>query len=196
MTGENWFVVAFLGVVLLERAVATFRHRGIVPGRQQMQWSLYALFGSYVLIVGGSLTEHFVTHRPLVVWVSVVGVLAYAGSVAIREVAIGTLGRMWSLQIEIREGHQLVRNGIYAYVRHPNYAAIVLEALSIPVVVSAWCTLGLALVTLIPVLLLRLRSEELALTEKFGDQYRTYQQEVGALVPRWSALLKARKRRP
>jgi protein-S-isoprenylcysteine O-methyltransferase Ste14 len=34
----------------------------------------------------------------------------------------------------------------------------------------------------------RLHYEERALVEKFGEEYQTYQHEVGALVPKWSAF--------
>jgi protein-S-isoprenylcysteine O-methyltransferase Ste14 len=39
----------------------------------------------------------------------------------------------------------------------------------------------------VPLLLMRIRREEAAMVEKFGDTYREYQQEVGALIPRWSS---------
>ena len=152
-----------------------------------MQWSLYALYGSYSLVVGGALAEHLITRRPLIPWVSVVGLLAYLGSFVLRTVAIRTLREFWSLQIEIRSEHRLIREGVYSWLRHPNYAAILLEVLSIPLVVNAWVTLALALATFVPMLLYRTHCEEAALVEKFGERYRAYQREVGKLVPKWSA---------
>ena len=187
MTGTTWFVVGFLALVVVERAAATFSRRQLVAGEQRMQWSLYALYGSYSLVVGGALAEHLITRRPLIPWVSVVGLLAYLGSFVLRTVAIRTLREFWSLQIEIRSEHRLIREGVYSWLRHPNYAAILLEVLSIPLVVNAWVTLALALATFVPMLLYRTHCEEAALVEKFGERYRAYQREVGKLVPKWSA---------
>ena len=74
-------------------------------------------------------------------------------------------------------------------MRHPAYAAITLEVLSIPLAVNAWWTLLFTAATYVPLLWVRLRQEERALVEKFGDAYRAYQREVGAVLPRPSALL-------
>jgi len=35
--------------------------------------------------------------------------------------AIRTLGELWSYRIEIKEGHKLVKSGIYKYLKHPAY---------------------------------------------------------------------------
>jgi protein-S-isoprenylcysteine O-methyltransferase Ste14 len=61
-----------------------------------------------------------------------------------------------------------------------------LEVLSIPLTVNAWWTVAFAAATYLPLLVYRLRVEEQALVEKFGDSYRVYQREVGALCPRLS----------
>jgi protein-S-isoprenylcysteine O-methyltransferase Ste14 len=179
--------MGFLALVVVERASATFSRRQLVAGEQRMQWSLYALYGSYSLVVGGALVEHLITHRPLILWVSAIGFVTYLGSFVLRTVAIRTLREFWSLQIEIRSEHRLIREGVYSCVRHPNYAAILLEVLSIPLVVNAWITLALAVATFVPMLLYRTHCEEAALVEKFGERYRAYQREVGKLVPKWSA---------
>jgi protein-S-isoprenylcysteine O-methyltransferase Ste14 len=186
MSGSSWFVVLFLAGVFGERLVATFAHRQLVAGEQRQRWTLYALYTLYTVIVGGSLVEYILTHRPLIKLVSALGLILYVGGVLLRTVAIRTLGKFWSLQIEIRTRHQLIREGIYQYLRHPNYAGIILEVLSIPLVVNAWYILALAGLAYVPMLLYRWRCEEQALVEKFGEEYRAYQREVGALWPKFA----------
>src|ERR1043165_1465630 len=34
------------------------------------------------------------------------------------------LAENWSVTLELRKGHRLVRNGVYRFVRHPMYASI------------------------------------------------------------------------
>ncbi len=180
----TWFVAGFLVVVVAERMRATFTKHGVDSGQKQMSWSLYGFYTLYTLIVVGSFAERCLVQRPFVVWISVAGVVMYVFSTILRNTAIRALGRFWSLQIEIRQQHQLVREGVYGYVRHPIYAAIVLEVLSIPLVAQAWWTLLFALCTHVPLLMFRLSREEKAMVDKFGDTYRQYQREVGALCPR------------
>jgi protein-S-isoprenylcysteine O-methyltransferase Ste14 len=185
MSGATCFAVAFLALVSLQRLLETFKRRGTLAGQQQMRWSFYAFFILHAVIIAGSLAEFLFARRTLYWPATGVGLVMYAASLVVRNVAIRTLGRFWSLQVEIRSEHQLVREGIYNFVRHPAYLAIVLEVLSIPLTVNAWWTALFAAATYIPLLLLRLRVEEHALVEKFGDVYRAYQREVGALWPRW-----------
>jgi protein-S-isoprenylcysteine O-methyltransferase Ste14 len=73
-------------------------------------------------------------------------------------------------------------------VRHPAYAAFVLETTGVPLAANAWWALLVALVVYVPLLCWRIRREETALVAKLGDAYRQYQREVGMLLPRPAAL--------
>jgi protein-S-isoprenylcysteine O-methyltransferase Ste14 len=184
----NWVVMGLLVLFFLESLVVTFRPRKVVAGKQQMRWSLFALSATFNVIWICTVLEYILLRRGVVAWVAVLALILHWLALALRITAIRTLGRFWSLQVEIRKEHTLVREGVYNVVRHPAYAAIMVEVLSEPVVANAWWSLGLGVVTLVPLLLLRMRREERAMVEQFGDQYRRYREEVGALVPRWSAL--------
>jgi protein-S-isoprenylcysteine O-methyltransferase Ste14 len=184
MSAATWFAVAFLAAAGLQRLLETFKRRGTVPGQQQMRWSFCAFIVLHALIMVGALVEFLVLRQRLVWPLTAVGLVLYGVSLVVRNVAIRTLGRYWSLQVEIRAEHQLVREGIYRHVRHPAYLAIILEVLSIPMTVNAWATMAFAALTYVPLLLCRMRVEERALAQKFGDAYRAYQREVGALLPR------------
>jgi protein-S-isoprenylcysteine O-methyltransferase Ste14 len=98
--------------------------------------------------------------------------------------AVRVLGRHWSLEARLLPGHRLVREGPYARVRHPIYAAML--GLFVGTCVS---------LTPLPVLLvaagvyllgtrLRTRSEERLLRRQFGEEYARYAREVPALFPR------------
>ena len=184
MNGWDWAVVGFLTIAYGERIVQSFVSQATVAGEQRMRWSLYAMCVNYTIIVWGSCAEHFLVRRPPVVWVSAVGLVMYVVSVVLRKTAIRTLGKFWSLQVEIRSEHQLIREGVYNVVRHPIYAAIILEVTSIPLVANAWGMVAYALVTHVSLIMFRMRNEEQALVDKMGDLYRGYQREVGALLPK------------
>ncbi|NQU10002.1 DUF1295 domain-containing protein [bacterium] len=186
MTATNWLVAGLLVAFGCGCLWATYARRPKIPGRQQMSWSLYALFAIYVVIWVCSLLEHLFWRQQIIWWVTIPAVAVHYAGLMLRLVAIRTLGRYWSLQIEIRADHQLIRHGPYRWLRHPNYLAVIIEVLTMPLVANAWATLGLAVVTLVPLLAWRIRVEERAMIGQFGDQYRRYQHEVGALVPRWA----------
>jgi protein-S-isoprenylcysteine O-methyltransferase Ste14 len=183
-TGGKLFFVIFMVAVTLWRGWETFRKQGSARGQTSMLWSFYALFAFSCVIFLGTIAEFFLVDRlwnP--VW-AVAGTLLFAGANWLRVTAIRTLGKFWSLHIEIRDEHQFVRNGVYQYLRHPAYASFVLEAIAVPLVGNAWWSLLVVLGGYVPLLWYRLHCEDAALVAKFGDSYRTYQHEVGALFPR------------
>jgi protein-S-isoprenylcysteine O-methyltransferase Ste14 len=150
-----------------------------------MMWSFYTLVALGCAVFGGTVIEFFFVPRPFYYSAALLGVALLIVAGVIRMAAIRTLGKFWSLHIEIRTEHVFVRQGLYRYVRHPAYLSFLLEIIAIPLIGNAWWSLGAALVGYVPLLLLRLRQEEAALVARFGDTYRAYQQEVGALIPRF-----------
>lgn len=59
---------------------------------------------------------------------------------ALRWWCIVTLGRQWNTRIVIVPGLPLVHKGPYRYLKHPNYVAIVVEGIALPMVHTAWVT--------------------------------------------------------
>lgn len=176
----------FMLIAVVWRAAETFRKQGSVRGQTYMNWSFYLLFTLTCLIFGGTIVEFFFVRQTRRLELLVAGVALFAFANVIRIAAIRTLGRYWSLHIEIREDQPLIREGIYGYVRHPAYLAFILEHIAVPLAGGAWYSLAVTACLFIPTLLWRLRREEQALVQKFGSSYQRYQQEVGALLPKWS----------
>ena len=175
--------VPLMVIISIQRLVVSFRQRATLKGSVRHPWSFPVLMVLFTGILVGTIIEYFLVARPLNVWVAGGGVVVFASSVVVRSVAIRTLGRYWSLHVEIRPEHRLVTSGIYGVVRHPIYLSVILESLSIPLIGNAYYTLLGTVCLYWPVLLWRLWMEEQAMVEKFGDQYVAYQRQVPALVP-------------
>lgn len=184
---ERAVFVVFILVALGLRVGEMWRKRGTERGSVTMLWSFYALVGAAGLVYAGSVAEFFFVPRAYHVGIGVAGMVMYAASVFLRLAAIRALGRFWSLHIEIREQHPLVQDGPYRYVRHPAYAAFVLETVGVALAGNAWWSVGLAVLVYVPLLYWRIRREEAALVGKLGEPYRAYQRATWALVPgrRW-----------
>jgi methyltransferase len=112
--------------------------------------------------------EVFARRREFHPKLATVGLSLFAIGQFLRLTAIRTLGWRWSTRVMTVPGPQgaLVREGIYRYLRHPNYLGVELEILSVPLLHSAYLTS--ALFGLANALLLRdrIRREEQALSLK------------------------------
>lgn len=85
---------------------------------------------------------------------------------------IATLGRQWNTRILIVPGGERVTGGPFRYLKHPNYAVVALELLSLPLSVGAWRSallgsLGNALL----LRYLRIPAEERALQQYAGASH-------------------------
>lgn len=93
------------------------------------------------------------------------------------------LGRNWSVTLEVREGHQLVTQGVYAFVRHPMYASFFLWGIAQALLIPNWIA-GLAGLTAVAALYaVRQEKEEAMMRETFGAQYDAYCQRTRRLIP-------------
>jgi protein-S-isoprenylcysteine O-methyltransferase Ste14 len=92
------------------------------------------------------------------------------------------LGRNWSGSVTVKEGHELIRSGPYAYVRHPIYTGLITAVLGTATISGTLrAALGLVIITLS--LVRKLRTEEAFMRDAFPGEYQRYCAQVPALVP-------------
>jgi protein-S-isoprenylcysteine O-methyltransferase Ste14 len=94
------------------------------------------------------------------------------------------LGLNWSATLEIRKDHQLVTSGVYRRIRHPMYTSIFLFSAAQAMLLPNWLAGFSALVPFTLLYLIRTPREEQMMSNIFGDEYRTYMQRTGRLLPR------------
>lgn len=92
------------------------------------------------------------------------------------------LGRNWSTEVRIGEGHELVRTGPYRMMRHPIYTAMLGMFVGTAIASSQYHAL-LAIAVLVIAYLRKTRLEENIMRETFGREWDSYQQNTWRLVP-------------
>jgi methyltransferase len=84
---------------------------------------------------------------------------------ALRYWAIATLGPRWNTRVLVVPGMPAVTSGPYRYLKHPNYLAVIVEILALPLVHGAWITALVASALNAVLLGIRIPCEEGALRE-------------------------------
>ena len=92
------------------------------------------------------------------------------------------LGRNWSGTVTVKEDHELIRAGPYAWVRHPIYTGGLTAVLG-TALASGTVRAFLGLAVIAAALLRKLHIEERFMAETFPEDYPRYRCEVPALVP-------------
>lgn len=114
-------------------------------------------------LLAGALAEAWL-RRPDVPSVLAWSMLALVvASQALRWWCIATLGRRWNTRVIVVPGLAPVRTGPYRLLSHPNYVAVVVEGVALPLVHAAWVTAVVFTVLNAGLLLVRIRTEEAAL---------------------------------
>jgi protein-S-isoprenylcysteine O-methyltransferase Ste14 len=102
---------------------------------------------------------------------------------ALRLTAIISLGRFFTVNVAIREGHTIKQDGMYKYVRHPSYAASLLSFLGFGISLNNWVSLLVVFVPVTIAFLYRIKVEEAMLSAGLGDAYTAYKKRTYRLLP-------------
>jgi protein-S-isoprenylcysteine O-methyltransferase Ste14 len=101
----------------------------------------------------------------------------------IRWIAIWALGRFFTTDVTIRSDHQLMKSGLYKYVRHPSYTGILLTFAGFGLSLNNWVSLALICILVTGAIIYRIIIEEKALLEAFGAEYEQYMKMSWRLFP-------------
>ena len=183
--------LALLAALALERvhelrrsrrnAAWAFARGGVEVGRGH-----YAVMAAlHTAFLAGCAAEVLLLDRPFRAALGVPMLALAAIAQGLRYWAIATLGPRWNVRVIAIPGAPAVTTGPYRFLRHPNYAAVVLEGFAVPLVHGAWITALVFSVANAALLAVRIRCEERALAE-----HCDYAARLGAaprFVPRRAA---------
>lgn len=118
-------------------------------------------------------------------YVSSIGVVAVILGQFLRSAAMIKAASNFSHAVAFRKhvSHQLVKDGIYAWSRHPSYAGFFYWALGTQLVLQNPLSFCIYSVLLMRFFSSRIRAEERALVGFFGDEYVSYRKRVGTKIP-------------
>lgn len=95
--------------------------------------------------------------------ITAAGFTLFVASKALKYWAVATLGARWTFRVLVPEGSTIVVAGPYQLLRHPNYAAVLGEFAGAALLVHAFVTGSVALLSFGALIAARIRIEERAL---------------------------------
>ncbi len=91
-----------------------------------------------VLVAAG--LEVVVLRRPLIPALALIMGLLFVCANVLRWWVIATLAEHWNVQVMASSALGIVTSGPYRWIRHPNYVAVTVELLALPLIHTAWLT--------------------------------------------------------
>jgi protein-S-isoprenylcysteine O-methyltransferase Ste14 len=121
--------------------------------------------------------------RPFIPAIAWLGLVPLIGALWLFRRSHVDLGRNWSITLQVRDRHVLVKTGVYRLIRHPMYSSFFLLGLTQMLLLPNWLT-GVSGVLGAGVLFtFRVLREERMMLESFGEQYRDYMTHTKRIVP-------------
>jgi len=97
--------------------------------------------------------------------------------------AVRTLGKQWAIPARLVEGHKLITEGPYSYVRNPIYTGMLGMLIATGLAMEHWMGLLAGIVIFWIGLVIRVRTEEELLRSAFGSEFEEYEKRVSAVLP-------------
>ncbi|MHA7665874.1 isoprenylcysteine carboxyl methyltransferase family protein [Mycolicibacterium sp. HS_4_1] len=155
-----WYF-ALIAVVAIERLAE------LVVSRRNLAWSLarggreygFSHYPAMVLLhlglLVGCVIEPLLLHRPFLPALGWSMLAVVVAAQLLRWWCITTLGPQWNTRVIVVPGAQRIVGGPYQWIPHPNYVAVIVEGIALPLVHTAWLTA--VVFTVLNALLLRTR---------------------------------------
>jgi protein-S-isoprenylcysteine O-methyltransferase Ste14 len=187
---QGWTVLAVLAAWFSSAAIFVFRRRP--PESPERARDPLGLIGLALQGVGVAIvwTVRRTPGTPLVeapfsalVFLSALTVALAVCSVSLTHWAVRTLGRQWSLDARLVEGHELVTRGPYRYVRNPIYSGMLGMLIAAALAVSRPVGAVAAVIVFCAGSVVRIRAEERLLRTAFGETWEAWARRTPAFVP-------------
>jgi len=114
---------------------------------------------------------------------SFLGLLIMILGLTIRYYAVMTLGKFFDVKVRIQKNHQLIKTGLYKYIRHPSYTGILLTSFGCCLVLRSVLGLLFSLTIYFSAFIYRIHLEEKVLVRHFKEEYTKYSQQTKKLIP-------------
>ena len=183
----NWPGPQHLGMsYLVSEVLLTITRRGRGTGVRQDRSTLRVLWFVILLSVAAGVYVAFkvpaaaLPNRELC---RALGLVLFVAGIALRWWAIVTLGRFFTVDVQIAHDHELVEGGPFRLVRHPSYTGVLLAFVGFALSLANWAAFLVVLGPIWIAFLRRMQVEEQALSNALGERYLAYMQRTKRLVP-------------
>lgn len=111
------------------------------------------------------------------------GIILIICGLILRWASIFSLRKFFTVQVTIKQDHELIKSGLYKYVRHPAYLGSLLSFLGLGFALVNWISLLIIFLPVLFAFINRISVEEKVLINNFGEQYQDYIKDTKKLVP-------------
>ncbi|GAB0154844.1 protein-S-isoprenylcysteine O-methyltransferase [Chryseobacterium sp. Alg-005] len=185
MEALNIIFYISMAVWLLSEIIYKRKLRSEEKDQKKDSSTLSILWIVIILSIAAAVSISYIFKFPITPksWIFYTGEAFILLGIIFRLIIIRSLGRYFTVDVAIRENHKIKKEGFYKYLRHPSYAFSLLTFLGLGLFLNNWLSLVFAFVPPFLAFNYRMKVEEEALIDEFGDEYIQYRRSTKKILP-------------
>ncbi|WP_419869369.1 methyltransferase family protein [Chryseobacterium sp. CT-SW4] len=158
---------------------------GAADKKDKDKSTLNILWIVFLISIASAVTISYRTRFPVSegLWIKYMGEFLILSGLLLRFIIIRSLGKYFTVDVTIKKDHKIKKEGFYRWVRHPSYSASLLTFLGLGIYLNNWISLVLAVIPPLLAFNHRIKVEEQALVEQFGEEYIEYRKSTRKIIP-------------
>ncbi|MBT2621504.1 MULTISPECIES: methyltransferase family protein [Chryseobacterium] len=174
-----------MGVWFLSEIIYKQKLKSADQDQKKDRSTLNILWLVIIVSIASAVTVSNISSFPISnsAWILYLGVALILIGIIFRLIIIRSLGKYFTVDITIKDDHKIKKEGFYNYLRHPSYSFSLLTFLGLGLYLNNWFSLALAFIPPFLAFSYRIKIEEQALVEQFGDEYIQYRKMTKKLIP-------------
>ena len=180
------FQIAFVIYIIAEIFIFGFTSR---PNRNNLE-KRKGDRGSCLIIVSGSIAiilfnlacrknDWFIIPK-LAFWIGVIFIIA---GIVLRLYSVLTLGKYFTVTVQVNSNQKIIQTGPYKYIRHPAYSGSILSLIGIGLAFRSIIGIIGTLIIIEVIYGYRIKIEEKILENNLKTSYKEYKQHTKRIIP-------------
>jgi protein-S-isoprenylcysteine O-methyltransferase Ste14 len=117
------------------------------------------------------------------IYISYSGLIIIIIGTIFRLIILKSLGKYFTVDVTIKNNHRLKKDGFYKFLRHPTYFVSLITFIGFGISLNNWMSLIIVFLLITSVFMYRIKVEEKALIQEFGEEYLEYKKSTKGLIP-------------
>jgi protein-S-isoprenylcysteine O-methyltransferase Ste14 len=135
------------------------------------------------LLVAGLSLAYYLNQQPVTDITMWAGIVVYFAGWILQFFARRQLYEDKTFEDRLKDSFHAAQTGMYAKIRHPNKAALLLILTGLCFALGSIWALAVLVFLFVPSLLYRISQEERALLDQFGDRWMAYKEDTKRIIP-------------
>jgi protein-S-isoprenylcysteine O-methyltransferase Ste14 len=167
-------------IILSRKKLSAAAEKTYDKSSLKIMWITIILFISLGVYTGSGSYGRIGNHR---LAVHFIGLFLIVFGMCIRWIAILKLKQFFTVDVSIQQNHNIIKNGIYKYIRHPAYLGSLLSFFGLGLALLNWLSIIIIFLPILGSFMYRIKVEEKVLETELGEEYLNYSKNTKRLIP-------------